>query len=346
MYKKLITIMSSLALGVTCLTGCTPKVEDNTTEEKKLDKVTIAEVTHSVFYAPQYAAITEGFFEEEGIEIDLLNTQGADKTMAALISGEAQVGLMGPEASIYIFNQGSEDYAVNFAQLTKRDGSFLVGREKNDNFSYDDLKGSEILGGRKGGVPLMTFEYVLKQNGLKVSENSTDGDVNVRTDVQFSTMTGAFAGGEADYTTAFEPTATQMEKEGSGYVVTSIGADSGEIPYTAYSTTKTFMNDNKDLVQRFTNAVYKGQQWVETASSEEIAKSMQPFFEDISLEDLVSVVDRYRSIDAWCSDPTLTEEALNKLMDVMTEAGELDKKPAYDSIVTTEFAESAISNSK
>lgn len=343
MFKKLVATISSLAIGVGLLTGCTPK--DNNVS-KELDQVTIAEVTHSVFYAPQYAAITKGFFEEEGIKVDLLNTQGADKTMAALISGEAQVGLMGPEASVYVYNQGSKDYAINFAQLTKRDGSFLVGREKLDNFKYEDLKGSEILGGRKGGMPLMTFEYVLKQHGLNVVNDAKGGDVNVRTDVQFGTMTGAFVAGESDYVTAFEPTATQMEKEGSGYIIASIGEDSGEIPYTAYSTTKAMMEKDPDLIQRFTNAVYRGQLWVQSATSEEIAEAMQPFFEDIAMEDLVSVVNRYRSIDAWSSDPILKEESLNKLMDVMEEAGELEKKADYNSIVNTDFAKDAIKNIK
>lgn len=345
MFKKFITLTSSLALSALCLTGCT----NNTTkapQEKKLDKVTIAEVTHSVFYAPQYAAITKGFFEDEGIDIDIINTQGADKTMAALISGEAQIGLMGPEASIYVYNQGSKDYAVNFAQLTKRDGSFLMAREEMPNFKYEDLKGKEVLGGRKGGVPLMTFEYVLKKNGLKIGENTAKGETNVRTDVQFGVMAGAFAGGEADFTTVFEPTGTQMEKEGSGHIVASIGKDSGEIPYTAYSTTKSYMDNNADLIQRFTNALYKGQQWVKTASNEEIAKAMHPFFEDIEMDDLIKVVDRYKSIDAWSTDPLLKEHSLNALMNVMKEANELDKEPPYSSIVNTEFANTAISNNK
>ena len=185
MFKKAISVATSLALSCLCFTGCT---SDDT---KELDKITIAEVAHSVFYAPQYAAITQGFFEEEGIEVDIINANGADKTMAALISGEAQIGLMGPEASIYVYNQGSEDYAVNFAQLTKRDGSFIVSKEKIDNFSYEDLKGKEILGGRKGGMPLMTLEYVIKQNGLTIAENDDSADVNVRTDIQFGAMAGA-----------------------------------------------------------------------------------------------------------------------------------------------------------
>lgn len=342
MFKKIIAIVSSVALGSVCLTGCSSQSAEN----EKLDNVTIAEVTHSVFYAPQYAAITKGFFEEEGIKVDLINTQGADKTMAALISEEAQIGLMGPEASIYVYNQGNENYAVNFAQLTKRDGSFLVAREKSDNFSYEDLKGKEILGGRKGGVPLMTLEYLLKEKGIDMGENTSAGEAKVRTDIQFGVMAGAFAGGEGDYTTAFEPTATAMEKDKTGYVVASIGEDAGEIPFTAYSTTKSFMKDNKDLVQRFTNAVYKGQLWVQKSSSEDVAKSMQPFFEDIALDDLVKVVDRYKSIDAWSQDPVLKEESLNRLMNVMAEAGELDKEPPYKDIVNTDFANTAIKNIK
>lgn len=343
MFKKLVSVISSLALGVVCFTGCTNQ-NDSTDNTKELEKVTIAEVAHSVFYAPQYAAITMGFFEEEGIDIEIINTQGADKTMAALVSGEADIGLMGPEASIYVYNQGSEDYAVNFAQLTQRDGSFLVSREKIDNFSYEDLKGAEVLGGRKGGVPLMTLEYVLKQNGLTIAENDTTADVNVRTDVQFGVMAGAFAAGEADFTTAFEPTATQLERDGSGYVVASIGADSGDIPYTAYSVTKSYLKDNEDLIQRFTNALYKGQQWCQTATDEEIAKAMQPFFEDNTLEDLIIVAQKYREIDAWCSEPILEEESLNNLMTVMESAGELDERPPYSDIVNTDFAQNAINN--
>lgn len=342
MFKKLIALSTSLALSGLCLTGCT----SNNEAKKELDKITIAEVTHSVFYAPQYAAITEGFFEEEGIEIDLINTNGADKTMSALISGEAQIGLMGPEASIYVYNQGSDDYAINFAQLTKRDGSFIVSKEKIDNFSYEDLKGKEILGGRKGGVPLMTLEYVIKQSGLTIAENSDSADVNVRTDIQFAAMAGAFAGGEGDFTTAFEPTATALEQAGNGYIVASVGKDSGEIPYTAYSATKSYLAENEDLIQRFTNALYKGQQWCQTASSEEVAKAMQPFFNDLSLNELITVVDSYREIDAWCSEPVLTEESLNRLMDVMKDAGELDKEVPYNDIVNTEFATKAIENGK
>ena len=285
MFKKIISIVSAAALGVCCLTGCSNEAAPEK-EAKELKKITVAEVTHSVFYAPQYVAMSQGFFEEEGLEIDLVNAQGADKTMAALISGDADIGLMGPEASIYIYNQGEEDYAVNFAQLTQCDGSFLVSREKIDNFSYEDLKGKEVLGGRAGGVPLMTLEYVLKQNGVEIGEDKDKGQCNVRTDVQFAAMAGAFAAGEADFTTAFEPTATQLEKEGTGYIVTSIGKDSGKIPYTAYSTTKSYMKDNKEVLEKFTRALYKAQMWCKDATDKEIAEAIQPYFEDNSIDDL------------------------------------------------------------
>lgn len=344
MHKKIIALASALSLGACCLTACSSSNE--ATKEKELDKVTVAEVTHSVFYAPQYAAITQGFFKEEGIEIDLIDAQGADKTMAALISGEADIGLMGPEASIYVYKQGSDDYAINFAQLTKRDGSFIVSREKNDNFTYKDLEGKEILGGRAGGVPLMTLEYLLKNEGLTIGEDTSKGEVNVRTDVQFGVMSGAFAAGEADYTTAFEPTATQLEKEGAGHIVASVGQDAGEIPFTCYSATKSYMDKNSDLIQRFTNALYKGQQWIQKASDEEVAKAMQPFFEDTSLDDLKVVAHKYKEIDAWASDPLLKEDSLNRLMDVMIEGKELDEKVPYDSIVTTTYADKAIENNK
>ncbi len=346
MFKKVATIFTSLALGLVLTTGCTKEVNSPTTEKKEPDKVTIAEVTHSVFYAPQYAAVTKGFFEEEGIKVDIINAQGADKTMAALISGEAQIGLMGPEASIYVYNQGNKNFAVNFAQLTKTDGSFIIAREEMPDFKWEDLKGKEILGGRKGGVPLMTLEHVLKANGLTIGTDTANGQVNVRTDIQFGVMAGAFAAGEGDYTTGFEPTGTAMEKSGTGFVVTSVGKAAGEIPYTAYSTTKEYLADNADLIQRFTNAIYKGQQWVQSASSEEVAKAMQPFFNDLSLNDLISVVDRYKEVDVWSSNPVLTEEGLNTLMNIMKEANELDKEAPYSEIVNTDFANKAIETIK
>lgn len=339
MSKKIVSIVSAATLGVCCLTGC-----GNQASEKNLEKITVAEVTHSVFYAPQYVAMSQGFFEEEGLEIDLVNTQGADKTMSALISEEADIGLMGPEASIYIYNQGEENYAVNFAQLTQCDGSFLVSREDIKDFSYEDLKGKEVLGGRAGGVPLMTFEYVLKQNGIEIGEDTSNGECNVRTDVQFGAMAGAFAAGEADFTTAFEPTASQLEKDGAGYVVASIGKDSGKIPYTAYSVTKSYMKDNKETLEKFTRALYKAQIWCKDATDQQIAEAIQPYFEDNTIDELIIVAQKYREIGAWCESPYFEKESLDNLMDVMESAGELDKRVDYDKIVDMSVADEVMEN--
>lgn len=297
----------------------------------------LMEVTHSVFYAPQYVAISEGFFEEEGLKIELTDGKGADKVMAALLSGETDIGFMGPEASIYVYNQGKEDFVVNFAQLTQRDGSFIVSRVNEPNFTLEDLRGKEILGGRKGGMPNMVLEYVLKQKGLIPGV-----DLNVRTDIQFGVMAGAFAGGEGDYTTLFEPNATMLELEGKGFVVASVGEESGYIPYTAYAATKSYIEKNPDIIQRFTNAIYKGMLWVESHTDEEVAKVIQPHFPDSDLETLTKVVERYRSIGAWAPDLILTEAGLEKLQEIMIDAGELEQPVPYEEIVTTKFASQAM----
>lgn len=334
MKRKALSLLVILSLILTLLlTGC---------NQSKLAKVTIAEVTHSVFYAPQYVAIEGGFFEEEGIDVDLLLTQGADKTMAALLSNEAQIGFMGPEASIYVYNQGSKDYAINFAQVTKRDGNFLLSRKPVTDFNFEQLKGKIIIGGRKGGMPEMTLEYVLKTQGLKLGENTESGDTCIRTDIQFAAMGGAFIGGEGDYVTLFEPTATQVEQSGDGYIVASMGQVSGEIPYTAYSTLSSYMEAHPDILQKFTNAIYKGQQYVATHSAEEIAQIIAPQFKEITYSDLVTVIQRYKDNDTWCTEPLLKEESLNHLMDVMEMAGELTSRPPYDELVTTVFAENAV----
>lgn len=321
-----------LILGIT-LTGCK--------QESKLQEIRLIEVTHSLFYTPQYVAMTQGYFEEEGLSIELINGKGADKVMAALISGEAEIGFMGPEASVYVFNQGRDDYAVNFAQLTQRDGSFLVGREKEDNFSWEGLAGKEILGGRKGGMPEMTLEYVIKSNGLKIPD-----DVNVRTDVQFDVLAGAFVGGEGDYVALFEPVASTLEKEGKGYIVASIGEAGGYIPYTAYSATKNYMDKNPEVIQKFTNAILKGMIWVQNNPSEKIAEAVKPQFPDTDIEVLKILIDRYRDQDSWKPDLIITEDGLNHLMDIMELAGELETRADYNKIVTTKFAENAMKNVK
>lgn len=323
-----------LALMGAGLGGCTKKTE--------LEQVTIAEVTHSIFYAPQYVAMEAGYFEEEGLDVSLILTQGADKTMAALLSNEAQIGFMGPEASIYVYNQGSKDYAVNFAQVTKRDGTFLVGRNNVESFDFKDLMGKEIIGGRKGGMPEMTLEYVLKNQGLTLGEDMAEGETYVRTDVQFAAMGGAFVGGEGDFVTLFEPTATQLEEKNEGYIVASIGELSGEIPYTAYSALNSYMEKNPTIIQRFTNAIYKGQQYVKDHTAEEIAELIAPQFKEMDKSELITVIQRYKDNDTWCTDPILREESLNRLMEVMILAGELTEKPPYKDLVTTTFAEESI----
>lgn len=319
-----LVIIVSLGLG-----GCK--------KESELIPIRLIEVTHSLFYTPQYVAITKGFFEEEGLKVDLTNGKGADKCMTALLSEEADIGFMGAEASIYVYNQGRDDYVINFAQLTQRDGSFLVGREKDDNFTFDKLRGKTVIGGRKGGMPEMTLEYVIKNHGLEIGK-----DVEVRTDIQFDVMAGAFVGGEGDYVTLFEPVAATLEKEGKGYVVASIGEEGGYIPYTGYSATKSYMEKNPEIIQKFTNAIYKGMVWVQEHSSEEIAEAVLPQFPDTDKEVLVSLIDRYRDQDSWKPDLIITEDGFNHLMDIMELAGELDTRADYSKIVTTKFAEKAM----
>ena len=330
---KIISIFLVLTLFMTLgLTGC---------KKDELKKVRLIEVTHSLFYTPQYVAITQGFFEEEGLKVELTDGKGADKCMAALLSGEADIAFMGPEASVYVYNQGRGDYAINFAQLTQRDGSFLVAREPDPDFTFDKLKGKEVLGGRKGGMPFMTLEYVVKKHGLTPGE-----DVNLRTDIQFDVLAGAFVGGEGDYVSLFEPVAATLEKEGKGYVVASIGKEGGYIPYTCYSTTKSIIEEDPELVQKFTNAIYKGMLWVQNHSSEEIAEAVKPQFPDTDDEVLIALIDRYREQDSWKPDLIITEEGLNHMMDIMELAGELEQRADYEKIVTTKFAEKAMESIK
>ncbi|MBR3778993.1 MAG: ABC transporter substrate-binding protein [Clostridia bacterium] len=314
--------------AVLMLIGCVGCKKDN-----GLDKVRVCEVTHSIFYAPQYVAIALGFFEEEGIEIELSNGQGADAVMAAVLSGNIDVGFAGPEASIYVYNEGKKDYTQVFAQVTRRDGSFLIARQPDDNFTWDKVRGKTVLPGRKGGVPYMALEYVLRQNGIDPYK-----DTNLDNSVQFSMMTAAFTGGTGDYVTAFEPTASMLQQEGKGYIVASVGEASGDIPYTAYFAKKSYIEENSDLIQRFTNAVYKGQQWVATHTDAEVAEAVKDFFADTSIELLTASVASYRAIDAWNTDPVMSEESFNRLQIVMTQAGELTKTADYDKVVNNTFA--------
>ncbi|MBA1334550.1 MAG: ABC transporter, substrate-binding protein (cluster 10, nitrate/sulfonate/bicarbonate) [Firmicutes bacterium] len=311
------------------------------TSSQELVTIRLNEVVRSIFYAPQYVALNKGFFEEEGLKVELYTGQGADKTMTALLSGQADIGFMGPEASIYVFNQGKDDYSVIFAQLTQRDGSFLVGRNPEPDFKWENLKGKSIIGGRPGGVPEMTLEYVLKQHGVDPFK-----DVEIITNLQFTATAGAFAGGTGDYVALFEPTASMLEAEGTGTIVASIGEAGGPIAYTAYSALKSYIEKNPEIIQKFTNAIYKGQLWVDQHTPEEIAREIEPFFPDTDIDLLATVVKRYKDQDTWCKNPVMIPETLDHLQDIIQTAGELDKVVPYDKIATTRFAEEAVKNIK
>lgn len=334
--KKILVIIIIVAV---IIAGAVIYSMNNKTNDNDLKKISVNEVARSVFYAPQYVAINNGFFKKEGLEIELTTGQGADKVMTAVLAGQSDIGFAGPEASIYVYNEGKEDYAEVFAQMTKRDGSFLVSKTDTDNFSWNDLKGKTVIPGRKGGVPYMTFEYVLKQNGI-----DPETDVNLDDSIKFDLMAGAFAGGDAEYVTLFEPTASMTEEAGKGYVVASVGEASGEIPYTAYFAKKSYIEENKDVIQGFTNAIYKGQQWVKQHSAKEIAEVIQDFFPDTDLDMLTKSIQSYMDIDAWNDTPVLKEEAFNRLQTVMKEAGELDKEAPYNKVINNEFAENSIKN--
>ncbi|MBE6918633.1 MAG: ABC transporter substrate-binding protein [Ruminococcaceae bacterium] len=327
MKKKLVCCLAALLLLP--LWGCG--------QSSDLTVVRVNEVTHSVFYAPQYVAMSLGFFADEGLEIELTNGGGADKVMTAVVSGQSDIGLAGPESCIYVYNQGKEDYPVIFAQLTKRDGSFLVGRT-DENFSWENLRGKTVIGGRKGGVPEMTLEYVMAQNGV-----TPHVDAVVDTSVQFNMMAGAFTGGQGDYVALFEPTATEVVEAGKGYILCSIGEESGEIPYTAYFANQSYLAAHPDVVQGFTNAIARAQQWILTHTDREVAEAMVSQFPDTSVELLEKVTARHRAIDAWNATPVMEQQALERLETVMEHAGELTREEWVDfnALVDNSFAKKA-----
>lgn len=338
MKRKLTKITSVVALiGVLAMSfvSCT---KDKNTE---LTTVRLNEVVRSVFYAPMYAAISQGFFEEEGIAIDLSTGQGADKTMQQVLSGNADVGFCGPEQVIYINNQGREDYPVLFAKLTQRDGAFLVGRTEEPNFEWKSLEGKELIGGRPGGMPQMSFEYVLKENGLDPKT-----DVNLVTNLDFTATAGAFKAGTGEYVTLFEPTASMLEKEGTGKIIASIGESAGEIPYTCFFSSKSYMDENQEIIESFTRAIYKGQQWVMESSDEEVADAIIEYFPGAEKDIIVNVISNYKKIDALASNPRIEEQELNRLMDIIESYDKalIPERPAFEKIVNNSFADKAIQN--
>jgi len=303
----------------------------------ELQKVSIGEVTRSVFYAPQYVAIEKGFFEEEGLKVELTTIPGGDKTMTALVSGGIDVALVGSETSIYVNAQGTDDPIINFAQLTQTDGTFLVSREKIDNFSWDMLKGITFLGQRKGGMPQMVGEFVLKKHGI-----DPHNDLELIQNIDFANIASSFASGTGEFVQLFEPTASVFEKEGKGYIVASFGTESGHVPYTVFMSKKSFIDKNPEIIEKFTRAIYKAQKWVYENSSEEIAKVIAKYFDGTELDIITSSVERYKSQKSYAENPILDEEEWNNLQDIMDEAGELPERLSHYDYVNTEIAEKVI----
>ena len=317
-------------LACAALCGCGKETSGRT-------PVTLYEVAHSIFYAPQYAAIELGYFQEEGIDLTLVNGAGADKVMTAMLAGDADIGFMGSEASIYTYVQGAEDYAVNFAQLTQRAGNFLVARQPDPDFTWQKLKGSRVLGGRAGGMPQMVFEYILKKNGI-----DPKADLTMDQSIQFGLTAAAFTSDQSDYTVEFEPFATGLELEGNGYVVASLGTASGYVPYTAYCAKKSYLAMHPDLIQRFTSALQKGMDYVNSHTAEEIAKTIQPQFSDTPLENITKIVKRYQDQDTWKENLIFERSSFELLENILEEAGELQTRVPYEDLVTTQFAEEAV----
>lgn len=314
------------------LAGCT-----QTQTEEGLQRLVLSEVVHSVFYAPQYVAMELGFFEEEGIDLQVDLGNGADKCMTAIISGNADVALCGTEAAIYVHAEGREDVPIVFAQLTQRAGNFLVGREPDPDFQWMDLAGQTIIGGREGGMPELVLEYVLKKNGL-----DPEKDLTIITNLDLSATASAFVAGTGAYTTEFEPGATTLEEGDNGYVVASLGVESGYVPYTVYMTTASILEEKEDLMQGFTNAIYKGQKWVEEHTSEEVAEVIHPQFEETSVETLTKIIERYKTQDTWKTDPVFSEESLRLIEEILREGGEYEGELEYEAIANTSLAEKAM----
>lgn len=333
--KKWISAAAAVVLAVTALPFT---VTAGKNEEKELTKVTLNEVAHSIFYAPQYVAIEEGYFAEEGLDLTLVTGFGADKVLTALISGEADIGFMGAEASIYAYQEGATDPAVNFAQLTQRAGNFLVAREEMPDFKWEDLKGKKVLGGRKGGMPEMVFEYILKNNGIDPA-----ADLEIDQSIDFGSTAAAFTGdASAAFTVEFEPSATALEKEGAGYVVASLGVDSGYVPYTSYSAKTSFLNENPQVIQSFTTALQKGMDYVQSHTPEEIAQVIAPQFPETDLDTLTTIVTRYYEQDTWKDNLVFEQDSFELLQDILENAGELSERVDYEQLVATEFAKSAV----
>lgn len=328
--KKILSFALVIVLSLSLFTAC------GSTKNSNLTQLTLSEVAHSIFYAPMYVAIEEGYFEDEGIDLELVTAFGADKVTTAVISGEADIAFMGSESTIYVYNQNADDYLVNFAQLTQRAGNFMVSREPMDDFHWEDLKGSYVLGGRKGGMPQMVFEYVLKKHGIDPAK-----DLQIDQSIDFGSTAAAFSGGKGDFTVEFEPSATALETENAGYVVASLGEASGYVPYTAFSAKKSYLDANPQIIQSFTNALQKGMNYVNSHTPEEIAAIIQPQFAETDLAQITTIVKRYHEQDTWKENLIFEQDAFDLLQNILMEAGELDAKIPYEALVEKSFAETA-----
>ena len=337
--KKIWCLLLTMIIVAGSLAGCGKQAgtDKDTKTSSGSTPVVLNEVAHSIFYAPMYVAIEEGYFAEEGIELTLITGFGADKTMTALLTGEADIGFMGSESTIYTYKEGASDYAVNFAQLTQRAGNFLVSREPIDNFSWDMLVGKDVLGGRAGGMPQMVFEYILKKNSIDPTV-----DVSIDQSIDFGSTAAAFSGGQADFTVEFEPHATSLEAKGDGYVVASLGEDSGYVPYTAFSARKSYIEKNPEVIESFTRALQKGMDYVQTHTPAEIAKVIAPQFAETDLATIETIVGRYAAQDTWKSDLVFSEDSFTLLENILEEAGELDGRVPYADLVDTSFAKKVL----
>lgn len=335
--KSVFCTLLVLSICIAMLSGCTHSSKEQKPSDTSGKKVILNEVAHSIFYAPMYVAIEEGYFKDAGIDLELVNGLGADKTMTAVLSGEADIGFMGPESTVYTYNEGATDVVVNFAQLTQRAGNFLIARESMEDFAWSDLKGKTVLGGRAGGMPEMVFEFVLKKNNIDPTK-----DLTINQNIDFGSTAAAFAGGQGDFSVEFEPGATALEAEGSGYVVASLGVDSGYVPYTAFSAKESFIQKNPETIQAFTDALQKGMQFVREHSCEEIAAAISPQFPETDEATIAAIVNRYQSQDTWKTDVIFSEDAYILLLDILEESNQLSDRPKYEKLVTTEFAKKAI----
>lgn len=325
--KKIVVLALIFSLLVLSLCSCAKK------EEEGMRSITLNEVAHSIFYAPQYVAIEKGYFKEEGLDVKLVNGSGADNVMTAVLSGEADIGFMGSEASIYVFNEGSGEKIINFAQLTQRAGNFLVARKADEAFTWDKLKGKTVLAGRKGGMPQMVFEYILKKNNIDPQK-----DLKMVQNIDFGLTAEAFASGQGDYSVEFEPFAASLEKEKKGVVVASLGVDSGMVPYTAYSAKESYIKKNADTIQKFTNALQKGMDFVKSHTPQEIAEVIQPQFKETERETLTTIVERYYDQGTWKDNLVFEKESFELLQDILESGGELSNRVSYEELVNTEFA--------